>query len=148
MFAALIHDVDHPGISNQQLIEEQDNEMAIMYNNQSIAEQNSIDYAWGLLMDDSYDEFRTCIFGNDNENSELQRFRKLLVNCVLATDIFDSKLQSLRNTRWEKAFSSHADNNTTTNNSEDDDEDDKDMTDLKATIVIEHMMQVRTFVTC
>ena len=146
MFAALIHDVDHPGVSNAQLVEQQD-EMAVMYENKSVAEQNSIDYAWGLLMDnDTYVDFRNAIFSNDE--SELQRFRKLLVNCVLATDIFDSKLQSLRNTRWEKAFSSHADNNTTTNNSEDDDEDDKDMTDLKATIVIEHMMQVRTFVTC
>jgi hypothetical protein len=40
VFSAMIHDVDHPGVSNMQLIKEND-EMAKLYNNQSVAEQVS-----------------------------------------------------------------------------------------------------------
>ena len=122
----MIHDVDHPGVSNHQLVQEKD-EMAILYDNKSVAEQNSVDYAWGLLMDDSYDDFRTSIFAND---AELIRFRRLLVNSVMATDVFDPKLKALRDSRWEKAFSATANSQA-----------DEDNTDLKATIVIEHIIQ-------
>jgi hypothetical protein len=40
-FSALIHDVDHTGVPNAQLIKE-DNEIAGYYNNRSVAEQNSL----------------------------------------------------------------------------------------------------------
>jgi hypothetical protein len=43
----------------------------------------------------------------------------------MATDIFDPELKDLRNKRWEKAFA----------------EGEEDTTDLKATIVIEHIIQ-------
>ena len=42
IFAALIHDVDHPGVSNAQLVTECD-VLAVQYENKSVAEQNSID---------------------------------------------------------------------------------------------------------
>merc|ERR1712216_734150 len=41
LFAALIHDVDHKGVSNMQLSLELD-PLAILYNDQSIAEQRSL----------------------------------------------------------------------------------------------------------
>jgi len=41
-FSALIHDVDHQGVSNMQLVVE-DPEMATKYRNKCIAEQNSLD---------------------------------------------------------------------------------------------------------
>lgn len=38
------------------------------------------------------------------DTTELRRFRQLIVNSVLATDIFDRELSCLRKARWNKAF--------------------------------------------
>jgi 3'5'-cyclic nucleotide phosphodiesterase len=84
-FSALIHDVDHRGVSNVQLAKE-DEEMAAQYQNKSIAEQNSLDIAWDLLMEPEYDELRSYLFFT---NKDMMRFRQVIVNVVLATDIFD-----------------------------------------------------------
>ena len=48
VFSALIHDVDHPGVPNTQLIKE-NAKVAGFYRNKSVAEQNSVDLAWDLL---------------------------------------------------------------------------------------------------
>eukprot|EP00538_Stauroneis_constricta_P003831 CAMPEP_0119558060 /NCGR_PEP_ID=MMETSP1352-20130426/9964_1 /TAXON_ID=265584 /ORGANISM="Stauroneis constricta, Strain CCMP1120" /LENGTH=80 /DNA_ID=CAMNT_0007605281 /DNA_START=17 /DNA_END=256 /DNA_ORIENTATION=+ len=80
----MIHDVDHPGVSNMQLVKERD-EMADLYGNKSVAEQNSVDLAWNLLMDPAYRNLRATMFANE---AEKKRFRQLLVNSVMATDIF------------------------------------------------------------
>jgi hypothetical protein len=48
-----------------------------------------------------YTELRNAICGTQEE---LIRFRQLVVNSVLATDIMDKDLKQLRNTRWDKAF--------------------------------------------
>jgi hypothetical protein len=58
-----------------------------------VAEQNSVDVAWALLMDDSFSAIRV-IYSNDDE---LKRFRQLVVNSVMATDIMDKDLKELRN---------------------------------------------------
>lgn len=50
IFSALIHDVDHWGVSNAQLIKE-GAPMADKYKGKSVAEQNSVDLAWDLLME-------------------------------------------------------------------------------------------------
>lgn len=124
VFSALIHDVDHRGVSNVQLIKEE-REMAEVYRGKSVAEQNSLDISWGLLMSSQFKELRTCLFHN---RDEMMRFRQVIVNTVLATDIFDSELNELRTKRWRMAFyESHPD--TTFGN------------DLKATILIEHIIQ-------
>jgi hypothetical protein len=120
IFATLIHDVDHGGVSNGQLVKER-SEVATLYNSKSVAEQNSIDVAWELLMESSYEQLRACIFASDEE---YHRFRSLVINAVIATDIFDKDLKEFRNKRWERAFG-----------------DEKDNSDLKATIVIEHLIQ-------
>ena len=101
IFAALIHDVDHPGVSNDQLVRE-NSAVAITYNGKSVAEQNSVDVAWSLLMEPRFADLQVCIFANA---AELQRFRQIAVNTVLATDLFDKDLKSLRESRWEKSFS-------------------------------------------
>ena len=98
VFSALIHDIDHRGVSNGQLAIENP-ELAERYRNQSVAEQNSVDLGWDLLMQTKYKELQQCIFCNRNE---FLRFRHLVVNCVLATDIFDPELKALRNMRWER----------------------------------------------
>jgi hypothetical protein len=123
--SALIHDADHRGVSNGQLIKEEE-QMGELYRNKSVAEQNSLDISWDLLMSEPFGELRSCLFANQ---AELLRFRQVLVNVVLATDIFDKELNDLRKQRWNKAFSTV-------------DETLKgEQSDLKATIVIEHIIQ-------
>jgi hypothetical protein len=120
IFSALIHDVDHSGVSNGQLAKEQ-TRTAVKYAGKSIAEQNSVDLAWDLLMKPDYKDLQKCIYTNE---SEFGRFRNLVVNTVIATDIFDKDLKAFRNRRWEKAF-----------------HESMEDTNLKATIVIEHIIQ-------
>jgi hypothetical protein len=126
-FSALIHDVDHPGVPNSQLVKE-GADIATTYRNQSVAEQNSVDLAWGLLMEPAYVDLRQCIY---TSQSELDRFRQLVVNTVMATDIMDKDLGALRRRRWDKVF----------NSSQQDVKVDPDSPNRKATIVIEHLIQ-------
>ena len=124
-FSALIHDVDHQGVSNTQLIREEP-EMGKMYHNKSVAEQNSLDIAWNLLMSTQFDNLRKYIF---RTRAEMLRFRQLIVNVVLATDIFDKELGALRKSRWDRAF--HGDGSL----------HKSVVDDLRATIVMEHIIQ-------
>jgi len=126
VFSALIHDVDHTGVPNGQLIKEEAH-IAILYNNKSVAEQNSLDLAFEILMDPQYKELQRCIFCNE---AEFRRFRQLLVNVVIATDIFDADMKDLRNKRWEKAFQQQDLSLTR-----------EDEFNLKGTIVLEYIMQ-------
>ena len=93
VFAALIHDVDHQGISNPQLCIE-DPVLANKYHSKSVAEQNSIDTSWEIFMLEQFVSLRRFIFGIDpcQHHEELRRFRQVIVNVVLATDIFDIKI--------------------------------------------------------
>ena len=52
---------------------------------------------------------------------------------VMATDIVDKDLKALRNARWDKAFKKGG---------PDSDDEDEDHVNRKATIVIEHLIQV------
>ena len=56
--------------------------MATKYHGQALAEQNSVDLAWAMLMDSQYKELRSTICTSDEE---MQLFRQLLVNIVVAT---------------------------------------------------------------
>ena len=127
VLSALIHDTDHAGVSNFQLIKEK-NKMAQFFKEKSVAEQNSIVMAWEKLMDPRFEDLRRCIYA---EPSELDRFRQLLVNNVLATDIFDKELQALRRNRWEKAFKRVGDSDSSAS----------DAVNRKATVVMEHLIQ-------
>jgi 3'5'-cyclic nucleotide phosphodiesterase len=130
VFSALIHDVDHTGVPNTQLIHE-NKALALQYKLRSVAEQNSVDLSWDLLMEDKFDNLRRAIYRTTEEK---QRFRQLVVNSVMATDILDKDLKTLRNARWEKAFSEGG----VAVGSGD---SFKEATDRKATIVIEHLIQ-------
>jgi hypothetical protein len=137
IFSALIHDVDHRGVSNVQLGKEEP-EMAESYRNKSIAEQNSFDVAWDLLMSAKFTCLRNCLFGSQ---TELRRFRQVVVNIVLATDIFDKELNDLRKARWNRAFEDVEgldEDLAATMALEVNKEVDKD---LRATIVLEHIIQ-------
>lgn len=126
--SALIHDVDHMGVPNTQLIVENP-QLAATYRNKSVAEQNSVDLAWDLLMDDNFKDLRSAIYSTP---AEMQRFRQLVVNSVMATDIMDKDLKNLRNARWDKAFMEGSPETMTLA---------RENVNRKATIVIEHLIQ-------
>jgi class 3 adenylate cyclase len=128
VLSALIHDVDHVGIPNYLLIEE-NKELGEKYKNKSVAEQNSVDLAWAMLMQSKFSDLRRCIY---QDVAELSRFRKLVVNTLLATDIFDGELQALRKARWNKAFSKESQRRGSAPEND---------VNRKATIVIEHLIQ-------
>jgi len=129
VFSALIHDADHPGVPNSQLVNE-GTEMSETYKGKSIAEQNSINLAWSILMQEKYKDLRKTICKSQCEAS---RFRQLVVNAVCATDIIDKDLKAARNKRWEKAFS--------VTGSSQHDANVQEQINRKATIVIEHIIQ-------
>jgi hypothetical protein len=124
VFSGMIHDVDHRGISNIQLGKEEP-ALAEHFKGKSLAEQNSLELAWALLMADQFKELRQILFINQEE---FARFRQVMVNVVMATDIFDKELNELRKSRWEKAFS-------------DEELPGIDENALRATIVLEHIIQ-------
>jgi class 3 adenylate cyclase len=131
VLSALLHDVDHTGVPNAQLVKEESG-IAAVYRKKSVAEQNSVDISWNLLQEEVYTDLRRCIYGN---GQELQRFRQLVVNTVMATDIMDKELSADRKSRWNIAFAQgevgsfplHENVWTSVNR--------------KATIVIEHLIQ-------
>jgi hypothetical protein len=126
VISALIHDVDHVGIPNY-LLSKENPTLTSQYENKSVAEQNSVDIAWNTLLMPQYAALRSCIYG---DTTELIRFRQLVANTVLATDIFDQNLAELRKKRWEMAFSTSARASTKPED-----------VNCKATIVIEHLIQ-------
>ena len=100
LFSALVHDVDHTGVSNRQLVLECD-ELAILYNDQSVAEQRSLAIAFSLLMKDCFDDLRTVIF---TESGEYMKFRKLVIDIVLCTDIASPERVQIVKSKWKEAF--------------------------------------------
>ena len=66
----------HEGVPNTQLVKE-GTAAAIRYKNVSVAEQNSVDVAWGILMEQEFQQLRETIYADQNE---LFRFRQLVVN--------------------------------------------------------------------
>jgi len=129
-FSALIHDVDHTGVGNPQLIDENP-QLGDRYRNRSVAEQNSLEISWDLLMESRFEDLRAVIY---KSKSELRRFRQLVVNSVMATDIMDKDLKELRNARWDKAFKKG-------DSADFVDKSKTDEVNRKATIVIEHIIQ-------
>lgn len=79
-FSALIHDVDHTGVSNPRVIVENP-ELGRKYRERSVAEQNSVDLSWDLLQESRFGDLRKAIYGEDP--AAQSRFRQLVVNCVM-----------------------------------------------------------------
>lgn len=77
-------------------------------------------------MEPGFYDLRRAIYADD---TELKRFRQVIVNSVLSTDMEDIELKYLRMTRWEKTFSSGTYHVT------------PEDINRKATIVLEHLMQ-------
>ncbi|XP_042234465.1 cAMP-specific 3',5'-cyclic phosphodiesterase 4C-like isoform X3 [Homarus americanus] len=86
IFAAAIHDVDHPGLTNQYLINSS-SELALMYNDESVLENHHLAVAFKLLQNDDCDIFANLL------KKQRQTLRKMVIDMVLATDM--SKHMSL-----------------------------------------------------
>jgi hypothetical protein len=96
------------------------------YRNKSAAEEKSLDIAWDIFMSKRFQRLRRYIFATKDE---LMRFRQLIVNVVLATDIIDNEFKDLRKQRWQDAF--HGDGSLPPGK----------ISDMRATIVMEHIIQ-------
>ncbi|XP_009318924.1 PREDICTED: cAMP-specific 3',5'-cyclic phosphodiesterase 4B [Pygoscelis adeliae] len=86
IFAAAIHDVDHPGVSNQFLINT-NSELALMYNDESVLENHHLAVGFKLLQEEHCDIFQNLT------KKQRQTLRKMVIDMVLATDM--SKHMSL-----------------------------------------------------
>ncbi|PAA87228.1 hypothetical protein BOX15_Mlig000524g4 [Macrostomum lignano] len=86
VFACAIHDVNHPGVTNQFLINTE-NELAIMYNDMSVLENHHCAVAFKLLQNPGSNIFSQL------DDVERRQLRKMVIDMVLATDM--SKHMSL-----------------------------------------------------
>lgn len=100
LFSALIHDVQHLGIPNRQLAME-DDELAIKYNDQSIAENQSLFIGFSELLKKDYEKLRLVIFP---KSEDYRRFRAACVNLVLTTDIASPERSQIGKSKWKEAF--------------------------------------------
>ena len=99
----------------------------------------AVDIAWTLLIEDRFSDLLSTICSNPEE---LRRFRQLVVNSVMATDLGDKELKELRNGRWDRAFKTTASSVTESSGAVSNDEESgresvDDHINRKATIVIE-----------
>ncbi|XP_069834049.1 3',5'-cyclic-AMP phosphodiesterase 4C isoform X2 [Dendropsophus ebraccatus] len=80
IFASAIHDVDHPGVSNQFLINT-NSELALMYNDASVLENHHLAVGFKLLQEENCDIFQNLT------KKQRQTLRKMVIDMVLATDM-------------------------------------------------------------
>ncbi|XP_044056425.1 cAMP-specific 3',5'-cyclic phosphodiesterase 4D-like isoform X3 [Siniperca chuatsi] len=80
LFASAIHDVDHPGVTNQFLINTS-SELALMYNDASVLENHHLAVGFKLLQEDNCDIFQNL------SKKQRDSLRKMVIDMVLATDM-------------------------------------------------------------
>jgi hypothetical protein len=139
VFAAMIHDIDHSGYPNAKLVKE-NSDVSKKYGKKSPAEQHSLDVAWDIFQRPAYQHLRRFIYSTE---SEMQRFRQLVVTLVMATDIVDRDIMRERNKRWEKVFTKKAKKTTFAGVSM-----DVGTINQRATLVLETMIQASNIAHC
>ncbi|EPQ12455.1 cAMP-specific 3',5'-cyclic phosphodiesterase 4C [Myotis brandtii] len=80
IFASAIHDVDHPGVSNQFLINT-NSELALMYNDASVLENHHLAVGFKLLQAENCNVFQNL------STKEWLSLRRMVIDIVLATDM-------------------------------------------------------------
>lgn len=106
IFSSLIHDIRHPGISNQQF-SIQYPELSADYNNISPIEKNSLILSFSNLQEPEMKPLREILFGEElssNYISDYQRFYQIVSKLVLNTDIFNPDKKIARGNRLEEAY--------------------------------------------
>ena len=96
--------------------------------------QNSIDVAFDYFMRPEFGTLRACIYTNE---TELCRFRQIVVNTVLATDCEDHDLMSFRKIRFDKCFGGTLDGKVATIGTPTSSKEDLDR---KATLALEMIL--------
>ncbi|KAI8791783.1 cGMP-inhibited 3',5'-cyclic phosphodiesterase 3A-like isoform X2 [Biomphalaria glabrata] len=79
--AAAMHDYDHPGRTNAFLVATTAPQ-AVLYNDRSVLENHHAAAAWSLLLNNSQNYFISGL-----EAAEFKRFRYLVIEAILATDL-------------------------------------------------------------
>nr|KAG5703271.1 hypothetical protein BaRGS_025513 [Batillaria attramentaria] len=79
--AAAMHDYDHPGRTNAFLVATTAPQ-AVLYNDRSVLENHHAAAAWALLLNNPHNYFLTGL-----EAAEFKRFRFLVIEAILATDL-------------------------------------------------------------
>merc|ERR1719445_2383870 len=87
LISAAVHDVGHPGHNNSFEIQSE-SDLAVTYNDQSVLENMHIALAWRLL------KGRDCDILASLSAEHRKRFRKVLIDSVLATDMSQHSLHS------------------------------------------------------
>ena len=80
LFAAAVHDADHPGVTNQFLVNTQ-SDLALMYNDISVLENHHVATAFKQLRQEG------CNIFENLTKDEWHKLRKLTIDIVLATDM-------------------------------------------------------------
>ncbi|CAF1049883.1 unnamed protein product [Rotaria sordida] len=80
IFASAVHDVDHPGVTNQFLINTR-SDLALMYNDESVLENHHLAVAFKLLQADERNIFSHLTA------KQIKTLRKMVIDMVLATDM-------------------------------------------------------------
>jgi hypothetical protein len=80
IFASAVHDVDHPGVTNQFLINTK-SDLALMYNDESVLENHHLAVAFKLLQADERNIFAHL------SGKQTKTLRKMVIDMVLATDM-------------------------------------------------------------
>mmetsp|Transcript_12518 Transcript_12518/g.23499 ORF Transcript_12518/g.23499 Transcript_12518/m.23499 type:complete len:515 (+) Transcript_12518:237-1781(+) len=112
VYSALVHDMGHEGIGNQQMVKE-NHPLAIKYQGKSVAENNSLDIAIYLLEQKNYANLRRAIFGDFTNastearefmNAEEHIFYNILTENIHATDIFSRERLERNRRKWIESF--------------------------------------------
>lgn len=129
LITALIHDVEHQGVGNKQLVNESD-PLAIKYKGKSVAENNSFDVSNSLLYQDKFKTLRQCIFGETDTDAiddqppsaqmenflelreEIRKevevsqslFHQISHDVIMATDISCPMRMEKGKMKWSQAF--------------------------------------------
>ena len=106
LFAALIHDVEHKGVPNRQLVVEND-PLAVLYNDESVAEQRSLFIGFDQFLRPEFSVMREALFGGPEEAAgaeSYRRFRKLVIGLVLSTDIASPERTQLGKSKWKEGM--------------------------------------------
>jgi len=81
LFAAIIHDVDHPGYTNNFLINTGFYQYALLYNDRSVLENHHLYVGFNTLSS------LECNFTESLSKADFKIFRDTVIELVLATDL-------------------------------------------------------------
>jgi 3'5'-cyclic nucleotide phosphodiesterase len=79
----------------------EDDRLAVLYNDQSMAENWSLYVGFSELLQDEFTAFRKAVVSTDEE---YRRFRRMVITMVLTTDIASPERTQVGKSKWKEAF--------------------------------------------